>query len=308
MGPEAAVLDEVRLNFGSGGLVVLNITLALIMFGVALDLRPTDFRAALTRPRHLLLGLLAQLVLLPVLSFALVLIIEPTPSIALGMIMLAACPGGNTSNFFSHFARGDTATSIALTGISSVAAMVLTPIHLAFWGGLYAPAGPLLREVALDPVQVGLTIALILVLPLAGGMLLTARRPAWATRLRTPMRRFSVGAFALFIVAALGANFDAFLDYMHLVFGLVLLHNTLAFGMGWLVGWIGRARPDGRRTLTLEVGIQNTGLGLVLAFDFFDGLGGMAFILAWWGIWHLIVGLVMSTVWSRRPIDGAPAS
>lgn len=305
MGPDAAILDSVRLEFGSSGLLILNVTLALIMFGVALDLRTDDFRLALTRPRHLLLGLLAQLVLLPVMSFGLVLLIQPTPSIALGMIMVAACPGGNTSNFMSHFARGDTATSIALTGVSSVASMAMTPLHLAFWGGLYAPATPLLREVALDPVSMAVTIGLILVAPLGAGMLLTARRPGWAARLRTPMRRFSIVAFAGFILAALGANFGYFLDYIHVVFGLVLLHNGLAFFMGWLVGYVGRARPDGRRTLTLEVGIQNTGLGLVLAFDFFDGLGGMAFILAWWGIWHLIVGLVMSTYWSRRPIEAA---
>ena len=202
----------------------------------------------------------------------------------------------------THFARGDTATSVALTGISSSLSVFLTPFHLAFWGGLYAPATPLLRSVALDPARMGLTIALILIVPLTLGMLLTARRPDWATRLRTPMRRFSIVAFGGFVVAALGANFGYFLDYIHVVFGVVLLHNSLAFSMGWLVGRVGRARPDGQRTLTIEVGIQNTGLGLVLAFDFFDGLGGMSFILAWWGIWHLIAGLGIATFWSRRSI------
>lgn len=302
IGEEALVLDGLKLQFGTGGLVVLNITLALIMFGVALDLRMSDFREALTRPRHLVLGVVAQLLLLPVLTFGLVLLLDPTPSVALGMIMVAACPGGNTSNFLSHFARGDTATSVALTGISSSAAVVLTPIHLALWGGLYAPATPLLRSVALDPAGMGLRIVLILLLPLALGMLLTHRHPEWAARLRTPMRRFSLLAFGGFVVAALGANFGFFLDYIHIVFGVVLLHNSLAFGLGWLVGWLGRARPDGRRTLTIEVGIQNTGLGLVLAFDFFEGLGGMTFILAWWGIWHLIAGLAIAGRWSRRPI------
>lgn len=307
IGDDALILDSLRLNFDAASLLALNITLALITFGVALDLRVADFREALTRPRHLVLGMLAQLVLLPAMSFGLILLIEPTPSMALGMIMVAACPGGPTSNFLSHYARGDTATSVALTGVSSSLALVLTPLHLAFWGGLYAPAAPLLREVALDPARMGLTIALILIVPLALGMLLTARKPGWSARLRTPMRRFSLLAFAGFIVAALAGNFGFFLDYIHVVFAVVLLHNTLAFALGWLVGRVGRARVDGQRTLTIEVGIQNTGLGLVLAFDFFAGLGGMTFILAWWGIWHLIAGLGIATFWSRRPHDAAPA-
>lgn len=308
MSPDAGVLDGLRLNFSPSGLLALNITLALIMFGVALDLRLADFREALRRPRHLLLGALAQLALLPALSFGLVLLLEPAPSLALGMILVAACPGGNTSNFMSHYAGGDTASSIGLTAISTVSAVALTPLHLSLWGGLYAPAAPLLTAVALDPLDMAGTIGLILLAPLAAGMALTARRPTWAARLRTPMRRFSLLAFGGFVVAALGANFGYFLEYIHVVFGLVLLHNTLAFALGWLVGGLGGATEAGRRTLTIEVGIQNSGLGLILCFDFFDGLGGMAFVLAWWGVWHLIAGLFLATRWSRRPLRAATMS
>lgn len=296
----ADVLDQIRLDFNPASLWILNITLGLVMFGVALDLRLDDFRRALAAPRGVVLGVIGQWIALPLLSFGLIHLIEPGGSIALGMIMVAACPGGNTSNFLTHYARGDTPTSISLTALSTLGAVVTTPFHVAFWGSRYAPAAELLHDIELDPLRLALTIALLLVLPLALGMWLTARRPALAARLRTPMRRFSIAAFALFILAALAANIDHFLGYIHLVFALVALHNGLAFALGWLTGRLGRATPATRRTLTIEIGIQNTGLGLILCFDFFAGLGGMAFILAWWGIWHLIVGLALATWWSRR--------
>lgn len=302
---EGAILDTIRLNFGRGGLWVLNATLALVMFGVALDLRLADFREALKSPRAVLVGALAQALLLPALSFGLIVALQPSPSIALGMIMVAACPGGNMSNFLTHFARGDTPVSIALTAISTLGAVITTPFHLAFWGSRYPPAAPLLRTIELDPVSLGATIALVLLLPLALGMAVTAHRPALAVRLRRPMQRLSLGAFALFLVAALGANFGHFLDHIHLVFAVVAVHNALAFGLGWLVGRVGGVSAAARRTLTIEVGIQNTGLGLVLTFDFFGGLGGMAFVLAWWGVWHLLVGFAIASWWARRPAVAA---
>lgn len=304
---EAAILDTIRLDFSAAGLWVLNLTLALVMFGVALDLRLADFRRALRAPRAVIAGVVGQWLLLPALSYGLIVLLQPAPSLALGMIMVAACPGGNTSNFLAHLARGETPVSIALTTLSTLGAVITTPFHLAFWGSRYAPTAPLLRAVDLDVLDLAATIGLILILPLALGMVLTARRPALAARLRVPMRRLSIGAFALFIVAALGKNFGHFLAHIHLVFGLVALHNGLAFALGWLTGRAFGVSDAARRTLTIEVGIQNTGLGLVLTFDFFAGLGGMAFVLAWWGVWHLIVGFGLATRWARRPISAASA-
>lgn len=298
---DAAILDGIRLDFSAGGLWVLNLTLALVMFGVALDLRLVDFRRALAAPRAVLAGVVGQWLLLPVLTWGLIVLLQPAPSLALGMIMIAACPGGNMSNFLAHYARGETPVSIALTAISTFAAVVTTPFHLAFWGSRYAPATPLLHSVDLDVVDLASTIGLILILPLALGMAVATHRPALAARLRAPMRRLSLAAFALFIVAALGKNFGHFLDHIHLVFGLVALHNGLAFALGWLTGRAFGVDDAARRTLTIEVGIQNTGLGLVLTFDFFGGLGGMAFVLAWWGIWHLVVGFALAARWARRP-------
>lgn len=298
---DAAILDGVRLDFSAGGLWVINLTLALVMFGVALDLRLADFRRALTAPRAVIAGVVGQWLLLPALTYGLIVLLQPTPSLALGMIMIAACPGGNMSNFLAHYARGETPVSIALTALSTLAAVVTTPFHLAFWGSRYAPARPLLHTVDLDVIDLATTIGLILILPLALGMAVATHRPALAARLRAPMRRLSIAAFALFVAAALGKNFGHFLDHIHLVFGLVALHNGLAFALGWVTGRVFGVGDAARRTLTIEVGIQNTGLGLVLTFDFFGGLGGMAFVLAWWGIWHLFVGFALAARWARRP-------
>ncbi|MCA9541499.1 MAG: bile acid:sodium symporter family protein [Myxococcales bacterium] len=270
------------------------------MFGIALDLRLADFREALRRPKAVIVGVIGQMLLLPALSFLLIYLIKPAPSVALGMLLVAACPGGNISNFIAYLARADVAVSIALTAISTLFAAVTTPFHLAFWGGLNESTAPLLREVALDPVSLAAMIALILVGPLLVGMTVAARLPAVAGRLKRPMRWFSILAFATFIAVALANNFDYFLEYVGVIFGVVALHNSAAFLLGYVLARVTRVPEPARRTLTIEVGIQNTGLALILIFTFFDGLGGMAFIAAWWGVWHIIAGLSIAFLWSRR--------
>ena len=127
-------LDQVRLAFEPESLVVLNVILGLIMFGVALDLRIDDFRRILREPRAVLIGLTGQLVLLPALTFALIVLLEPQPSVGLGMLIVASCPGGNVSNVITHLGGGNTGVSITMTAITTLAAIVMTPFNLALWG------------------------------------------------------------------------------------------------------------------------------------------------------------------------------
>ena len=295
-------LDSVELNFNESTLVLLNILIGLIMFGVALDIRMDDFRRVLRDPRGPAIGLGAQFLLLPAFTFMLTRIIDPAPSLALGMILVAACPGGNFSNFLAHHAKANAALSVSMTAVSTALAIVMTPLNLAFWGGLDEGTSAILTKVDLDPLDLLVTILLILGIPLVAGMVVAARYPAITSRLRKPMKIFSLTAFGLFIVGALAANWQHFLDHVGAVAIAVFLHNGFAILLGYWTARGLRSPKYDARAIGIEVGIQNSALGLILIFSFFDGLGGMAIVAAWWGVWHLISGLTISTWWARRPV------
>lgn len=295
-----SAMDAVRLNFNPQSLWALNVIIGLVMFGVALDLKPRDFRSVLVTPRPVLIGMAAQFVLLPAFTYLLVLVIRPAPSIALGMMLVAACPGGNVSNFLTHYARGNTALSVTMTAVSTAVAIVMTPLNLTLWAGLYPPTAELLRAVALDPLDMLLAVALLLGLPMAAGMMIGSRFPGFVARVRRPVRTASLAIFGLFVVGALAANWRHFVDWVGLVVIAVFLHNALALTCGWIAARAAGLPERDRRAVSIEVGIQNSALGLILIFNFFGGLGGAAIVTAWWGIWHLISGLTVSTWWSRR--------
>lgn len=293
-------IDAIRLNFSPESLMLLNAILAIVMFSIALDLKPSDFRALVRTPKALLTGMVSQFVVLPALTFAMLLATNPQPSIALGLILVAACPGGNISNFITHRAGGNSALSVSMTGVATLAAIIMTPFNVAFWGNLYEPTRAILRQTTLDPVSIAITVSFMLLLPLMLGVLLNARRPDFAARIRKTMQRISMAIFIGFIVLALAANWAFFLSYAGAVAGLVILHNALALSGGYLSARVARLSEYDRRAITIETGIQNSGLGLVLIFAFFGGLGGMAVAAAFWGVWHAISGLALAALWSRR--------
>jgi bile acid:Na+ symporter, BASS family len=299
---DPVAVDQVQLNFSPAGLRVINIAIGLMMYGVALDLKLTDFERVVRSPRAPLIGLLAQFVLLPAFTFGLVWVIGPIPSIGLGMMLVAACPGGNLSNLMTWLAGGNAAVSISMTAISTLAAIVMTPLNLSLWGGLNPGTADILRQVSLSPVDVFVTVFLILGIPLGLGLLTGRLWPGLVERIRKPFKVFTVVVFVAVVGLALAANFGIFLEVIGLVMFAVLLHNALALGLGYGAARLGRLPARDVRAVSIEVGIQNSALGLVLVFNFFDGLGGMAVIVAWWGIWHIIAGLTVAAVWSRFPI------
>lgn len=293
-------MDLVRLNFNPQSLWVLNFIIGLVMFGVALDLKVADFKAVLVTPKPVLIGMLGQFVLLPAFSFLLVLAIHPSPSVALGMLLVAACPGGNISNFLTHYARGNTALSITMTALSTAVAIVMTPFNLSLWGGLNPETNQILKAVALDPLEMLLAVFLLLGLPMSIGMWVGHRFPRFVERAHKPVKIFSLGVFGLFVLGALGANWQYFLKYVGFVVFAVFLHNGIALLTGYFAAKFAGLPERDRRAVSIEVGIQNSALGLILIFNFFGGLGGMAIVTAWWGIWHIVSGLTVATIWSRR--------
>lgn len=298
-------IDQLRLNFDSQGLMVLNIVIGLMMYGMALDLRLEDFRRVLRSPRGPLIGLAAQFILLPGFTFLLTLVLPVCPSMALGMMMVAACPGGNLSNLMTYLAGGNCALSVSMTAVSTTAAIVMTPLNLSFWGGLNPATAPILAAVRLSPLDVLVTVGLILGLPLVLGILTARAYPKLAGRIRKPFKIVSVVIFIGFIGVLLGLNWDNFLAVIALVAFGVLAHNALALTLGYTSARVMGLPPADRRAVAIEVGIQNSAIALVLIFDYFDGLGGMAVIAGFWGVWHIISGLSLAGFWSRFPTTEA---
>jgi BASS family bile acid:Na+ symporter len=294
-------LDAVRLNFSPESLVALNFILAFVMFGVALDMRWADFRGITAAPRAVLIGMLSQFLLLPAAAWALTMLLRPQPSIALGLILVACCPGGNISNFLTHFARGNAALSVTMTAFSTVGALFFTPFNTALWGSLNPDTAAILNAIAIDPLEMFVAVAILLVVPAIAGMSVARHFPAFAARAHKPFRVLSLAVFVGFVVLALAANWDYFLQYTDRVVVSVLLLNALGFAIGYFVAGASRLTQADRRAVSIETGIQNSGLGLILVFNFFGGLGGMAITAAWWGVWHILAGLTLATWWRRHP-------
>lgn len=299
-------IDAVEIQFDQNTQLILKIILGFIIFGVALDIKVDDFRRVVKEPKAILIGLTLQFVAFPALTFLLIWGFSWSaqttfyPSVALGMMLLAACPGGNMSNFFTHLAQGNTALSVSMSAISTLAALVMTPFNFSFWASLLPSTNALLSELAIDPLDMLLTITLLLGIPLSLGMLLGHYKTALAEKIKRPMKWFSIVFFLLLIVGALAVNFQTFLDYIGIFAWVVFIQNSLALSIGyWGATWAGLSHYDSK-TVALEVGIQNSGLGLILFFQYFDHLGGMGLIVAWWGMWHIISGLALSFYWQNQ--------
>ncbi len=307
------VLDHVRLNFSQAGLLALNITIAFIMFGVALDIKFQHFKDVIMNPKSAIVGVVSQFIFLPAITFLFIILLNPTPTVALGMILIAACPGGNISNFMSSLAKGNVALSVSLTAVATLAATFMTPLNFALWGKLFtnhynsAGAGNYLVPIEIDFLQMIQTVVILLGIPVILGLLFSQYLPKFTGKIKKPIRKLSIVIFIGFVIILLSANFNHFLRFIHLVFLIVLIHNALALGTGFILSSAFKLPRINRRTITIETGIQNSGLALVLMFNpkIFPPeleLGGMTIIAAWWGVWHIISGLALATLWAKKPL------
>jgi bile acid:Na+ symporter, BASS family len=306
-------LDQVRINFSTASSHILNVILGFIMFGVALGIKPIGFATVFKKPKALSAGLLSQFILLPAITFLLIIVLHKliTPTVAMGMILVAACPGGNISNFMSSLAKAKVELSVSMTAISTVAAIFMTPLNFALWGGLYIRymakhSLNLLQPITIDAIQMFYTVFIILGIPLLLGLACTRFFPVFSKKIAPWLQRFSIVAFIAMIVIAFYSNVEIFLNYILFIFFIVLIHNFLALLTGFTTATLFKTRNDERRAITIETGIQNSGLGLALLFnpkifpeDLF--LGGMLIVTAWWGIWHIVSGLSIAGYWKRIP-------
>ena len=293
-------LDSTTLKFDKDNLLIMNLSLGFIMFGVALQLSIKDFLLVFKAPRSVLVGFLSQFIALPFLTFLLVLVFKPLPSVALGMMVVAACPGGNISNFMTSLAKGNTALSVCMTAIASVVAVFMTPLNISFWGGMYGPTSEILHAVHLDFFEMLKIVGMILIIPLILGMTIRAYRSKLADILQPITHYGSLLIFLAIVILAFKANLDLFVSYIHLIVFIVFAHNAVGILTGWSLARLFRLPKADSKTLAIETGIQNSGLGLGLIFTFFNGMGGMALVAGWWGIWHIISGLSVAYFFKNR--------
>ena len=295
-------IDEFQLELGAGSELGMALALFVMMFAVALTLKFRHFVSICEAPKPFFIGIIGQLILLPLLTLVLCIVIEPRPSVALGMILVACCPGGNVSNMLVLLARGNAALSVTLTASSSVAAAFITPLAVVFWSSLYSPTARLLQEIAFEPWRFLVQTTIILGLPLLLGSFINSRVPVLAKKLSRVFIGLGTGLLVLIIVIAMMRYWGPFLSLGFGLIGIVVMHNACAFLLGYGLAKSFDLVSLDRRALTFEVGIQNSGLAIVIILSQLGGLGGAAAVAGLWGVWHIVGGLMLVAFFRLRPL------
>ena len=302
---DVGALDSLRIVLDPAGQAGVALALVIVMFSVALGLRVEDFSFLRDKPLLFVGGVVAQVVVLPLVTFLLVLALRPAASIALGMIVVACCPGGAVSNLLSYLSRGNVAASVALTATSSMLAAILTPTSILFWSQAYKPTATLLKTLDVNPLLFVLQTTILLAVPLVLGMIVAAKAPDVAKRIRKRTTVLGVSVLVCTIIYGIAYFFPVLFPALPILGSVVVLHNTLAFATGALAGRILSGVSATRRALTFEIGIQNSGLALVILLSQLKGLGGAAAIAAVWGVWHLVAGGLLAALF--RYVDSSKA-
>ncbi|MCP8465576.1 bile acid:sodium symporter family protein [Pseudomonas sp. ZM23] len=298
-------MPNVSLEFSSGSMLALNAIIALMMFGVSLELRRDDFIRILRQPKAPAIGMLIQFLLLPALTCLLTIVLPIDPELALGMILVATCPSGTFSNIMTWMARGNVAVSASVTAVSGLSAGIFTPLNFALYAGLNPATRERLTQIHIEPLELIGMVVLVLILPMLAGMLLGRARPRLAQRLEKPLRKLSLLVMLGFVGMAFAKNFQQFIAWFHLFFWLVVLLNGTALLLGYTCARLWRLQDADVRAVTLESGIHNSALGMALILTFFPQAGGMLLIAAFWGCWQLFSGLLLAQWWARREPRGA---
>jgi BASS family bile acid:Na+ symporter len=310
-----SALDPIRINFSESGNILLNVVLAFIMFGVALGMKIEHFKALIRNPKPIVIGIFLQFGVLPFITFILVILLNRfiTPTVAMGMLLVAACPGGNISNFMTSLSKGNAELSVTLSAISTPLAIFMTPFNFKLWGGFYVNfinkrAGNMLQPLEIEYLHMFETVVIILGIPIIAGVLFSTYFPEISRKIQKIFQFISILFFVTLVIVMFSSNWQLFLQHIKYIFLIVFIHNAAALQSGYGLASLLKQPNRNRRALTIETGIQNSGLGLVLLlnpaiFPTEMAIGGMLFVTAWWGIWHIISGLSLSLYWSRKPTD-----
>ena len=266
----------------------VNLFLGIIMFGMGLTLTLPDFALVAKRPLPVLLGVVAQYAIMPLLGLAVALLLRLPPELAAGVILVGSAPGGTSSNVISYLARADTALSVAMTSVSTLLAPLLTPLLTLWLAGQY---------MVVDGAAMAASIVTIVLLPVLGGLVVRLLLHRLVDRLLPALPWVSVVFIALVVAAVVGNSAATVLSAGALVLAAVVLHNGLGYALGYGVARALRVPVRSARTVSIEVGMQNSGLAAGLAAQYISpaaALPGAVFSL-----WHNLSGAVLALLFRR---------
>lgn len=292
-------MDIGEITYNAGTQNILNIVLASMILGIALDIRWQDFKNILKMPKPVIAGLTAQFLVLPALTTVLTLLLNLPAGIELGMILVASCPGGAISNFVTHLSKGNTALSISMTAASSALAIFMMPLNFVFWAGVNPITADMLQTIHVNANDLFINLFMVLAIPLTLGLFIKSKVPTVAKKIHILLKNTSILALIAFIVGAIITNKTAFLSHFQLVFTVVLIHNAIALLIGFYVAKLSKSNVRDTKAITIEVGMQNSSLAIAIVFTQFNGEAGMALISAFWGTWHIVSGLIIALVFRR---------
>ena len=264
---------------------VINYLLGVVMFGMGLTLNLKDFRIVFSRPKDVIVGCLAQFTIMPLLAWGLARAFQLDESLALGVILVGCCPGGTASNVITYLAKGDLALSVGMTGVSTLLAPLLTP--LLTWG----LAG---KSVDVNVPGMLLSILWVVILPIVVGLIVKGLWPKFTEKTTDYLPAFSSVAIALIVAIIIAANASKLLAGGLVIVLVVMLHNVCGLGLGYLIGRVlGLAEPK-KRAISIEVGMQNSGLASSLATLHFAAYPMATIPGAIFSVWHNISGAMVS--------------
>ena len=313
-------LDSLHVNLTQGGMLLVNFILAFVMFGVALGIKAHTFKAVFKKPTSVIIGMIAQWIALPALTCLLAIVLTPiiTPMVAIGMILVSSCPGGNMSNFLSAHSKGNIELSVSMTAVTTLFASIITPLNFWFWGSHYVRFAEIKKNIPELEIPFGdmlSQIILILGFPIVLGLLVSHYFPNFAKKLVKPTSVLSIILFIGMVAVSLSQVLSGFDQRWDVYAGIlvclliVVIHNAMALSTGYFLGKAARVPVRDRRSLTIETGIQNSGLGLALLLnpaifppEQWKENGGMIIVTALWGVWHIVSGLTTATVFRRSPL------
>ena len=270
---------------------LINPLLGIIMFGMGLTLKTEDFRVVFSRPRDVLVGCLAQFTVMPLLAFALTRVFRLEEALAIGVSLVGCCPGGTASNVITFLARGDLALSVGMTAMSTLLAPVLTPLLVWLLAG---------EMVDVDVAGMLLSILWVVILPIALGLVVKRIWPRTTERAAGYLPALSSLAICLIVLIVIAANAHKLLSGGWIVLLVVVLHNICGLAAGYLIGLLLHLSPAKRRAVSIEVGMQNSGLASSLATLHFAAYPLATIPGALFSVWHNISGAIVARLYSRH--------
>ena len=269
---------------------LINPLLGAIMFGMGLTLKAADFRVVFSRPRDVLVGCLAQFTVMPLLAFALTRIFKLEPALAIGVILVGCCPGGTASNVITYLSKGDLALSVGMTATSTLLAPILTPLLVWLLAG---------ETVDVDVVGMLLSILWVVILPIALGLVVKRFWPRTTERASAYLPALSTLAICVIVLIVIAANAHKLLDGGLVILLVVVLHNVSGLGAGYLIGTLLHLAPAKRRAISIEVGMQNSGLASSLATLHFAAYPLATIPGALFSVWHNVSGAIVAWWFGR---------